>query len=48
MVLLFRVPATEQDRCRTRFLNLKNEGYLSAASAWEIGIKHATGRFPPS
>jgi PIN domain nuclease of toxin-antitoxin system len=28
------------------FLDRNNERYLSAASAWEIGIKHATGRLP--
>jgi PIN domain nuclease of toxin-antitoxin system len=28
------------------FLDRNNERYLSAASAWEIGIKHALGRFP--
>lgn len=28
------------------FLNLDNERFLSAASAWEIGIKHAAGRLP--
>ncbi len=26
------------------FLDRNNERYLSAASAWEIGIKHAAGR----
>ena len=28
------------------FLNPDNERYLSAASAWEIGIKNALGRLP--
>ena len=28
------------------FLDRDNERYLSAASAWEIGIKHALGRLP--
>ena len=28
------------------FLDRNNEHYLSAASAWEIGIKHAIGRLP--
>lgn len=28
------------------FLDRNNERYLSAASAWEIGIKHALGRLP--
>jgi PIN domain nuclease of toxin-antitoxin system len=28
------------------FLDLDNERYLSAASAWEIAIKHAAGRLP--
>jgi PIN domain nuclease of toxin-antitoxin system len=28
------------------FLDRNNERYLSAASAWEIGIKHAAGRLP--
>jgi|SRR5687768_15230454 len=28
------------------FLDPDNERYLSAASAWEIGIKHANGRLP--
>src|SRR5580704_12872261 len=28
------------------FLDPDNERYLSAASAWEIGIKHALGRLP--
>jgi PIN domain nuclease of toxin-antitoxin system len=27
-------------------LDRNNERYLSAASAWEIGIKHAIGRLP--
>jgi len=30
----------------TAFLDQNNERYLSAASAWEIAIKHATGRLP--
>jgi PIN domain nuclease of toxin-antitoxin system len=28
------------------FLNPGNERYLSAASAWEIAVKHALGRLP--
>ncbi len=28
------------------FLDRNNERYLSAASVWEIGIKHAAGRLP--
>jgi PIN domain nuclease of toxin-antitoxin system len=28
------------------FLDPDNQRYLSAASAWEIGIKHASGRLP--
>jgi PIN domain nuclease of toxin-antitoxin system len=28
------------------FLDRNNERYLSSASAWEIGIKHAAGRLP--
>jgi PIN domain nuclease of toxin-antitoxin system len=28
------------------FLDRNNQRYLSAASAWEIGIKHAAGRLP--
>ena len=28
------------------FLDRNNERYLSAASAWEIGIKYAIGRLP--
>jgi PIN domain nuclease of toxin-antitoxin system len=28
------------------FLNEENERYLSASSAWEIGIKYALGRLP--
>ena len=28
------------------FLDRSNESYLSAASAWEIGIKYAVGRLP--
>src|ERR1700691_1445891 len=28
------------------FLDRNNERYLSAVSAWEIGIKHAAGRLP--
>jgi PIN domain nuclease of toxin-antitoxin system len=28
------------------FLDPENERYLSAASAWEIAIKHALGRLP--
>jgi PIN domain nuclease of toxin-antitoxin system len=30
----------------TVFLDRSNERYLSTASAWEIGIKHALGRLP--
>ena len=30
----------------TAFLDQNNERYLSSASAWEIAIKHATGRLP--
>jgi PIN domain nuclease of toxin-antitoxin system len=28
------------------FLDRDNQRFLSAASAWEIGIKHAIGRLP--
>lgn len=28
------------------FLNQENEKYLSAASAWEIAVKHSLGRLP--
>jgi PIN domain nuclease of toxin-antitoxin system len=28
------------------FLNPDNESYLSAASVWEIAVKHALGRLP--
>jgi PIN domain nuclease of toxin-antitoxin system len=28
------------------FMDRNNQRYLSAASAWEIGIKHASGRLP--
>ncbi len=28
------------------FMNPDNQRYLSAASAWEIGIKYASGRLP--
>ena len=28
------------------FMDQRNERYLSAASAWEISIKHAAGRLP--
>jgi PIN domain nuclease of toxin-antitoxin system len=28
------------------FLHPENESYLSAASAWEIAVKHALGRLP--
>jgi PIN domain nuclease of toxin-antitoxin system len=28
------------------FLDRNNQRYLSAASAWEIGIEHAAGRLP--
>ena len=28
------------------FLNQENETYLSAASAWEIAVKHGLGRLP--
>jgi PIN domain nuclease of toxin-antitoxin system len=33
-------------RAAAIFLESGNERYLSAASAWEIGIKHALGRLP--
>jgi PIN domain nuclease of toxin-antitoxin system len=33
-------------RARELFLSREHEVYLSAASAWEIAIKHATGRLP--
>ena len=33
-------------RARDLFLSQEHEVYLSAASAWEIVIKHATGRLP--
>ena len=42
--------ASESPRLSSRaaalFLDSGNERYLSAASAWEIGIKHAAGRLP--
>jgi PIN domain nuclease of toxin-antitoxin system len=33
-------------RARALFRSPENEVYLSAASAWEIAIKHALGRLP--
>ena len=33
-------------RARALFQSPENEVYLSAASAWEIAIKHALGRLP--
>jgi PIN domain nuclease of toxin-antitoxin system len=33
-------------RARALFLSREHEVYLSAASAWEIAIKQATGRLP--
>lgn len=33
-------------RARTLFESPENDVYLSAASAWEIAIKHALGRLP--
>ncbi len=32
----------------TAFLDQANRRFLSASSAWEIGIKHASGRLPLS
>jgi PIN domain nuclease of toxin-antitoxin system len=34
------------DRARALFQNPANEVWLSAASAWEIAIKHSLGRLP--
>lgn len=33
-------------RARALFRSPEHEVYLSAASAWEIGVKHALGRLP--
>lgn len=33
-------------RARALFQAAEHEVYLSAASAWEIGVKHALGRLP--
>jgi PIN domain nuclease of toxin-antitoxin system len=33
-------------RCREAFADAENEVYLSAASAWEIAVKHRLGRLP--
>jgi PIN domain nuclease of toxin-antitoxin system len=33
-------------RARALFQDPENEAYLSAASAWEVAIKHALGRLP--
>lgn len=33
-------------RARALFRAAEHEVYLSAASAWEIGVKHALGRLP--
>jgi len=33
-------------RIRDLYLSEDNEVYLSAVSAWEIAVKHATGRMP--
>ena len=33
-------------RARALFQSPEHEVYLSAASAWEIGVKHALGRLP--
>jgi PIN domain nuclease of toxin-antitoxin system len=33
-------------RAREAFVDPKNEAFLSAASAWEIAVKHRLGRLP--
>ncbi len=33
-------------RVREEFAGAENEVYLSAASAWEIAVKHRLGRLP--
>lgn len=33
-------------RAREQFASTENEVYLSAASAWEIAVKHRLGRLP--
>lgn len=39
-------PAALSARAKELFQAPENEVYLSAASAWEIGVKHALGRLP--
>ena len=39
-------PSGLSDRARALFQSPENEVYLSAASGWEIAIKHALGRLP--
>jgi PIN domain nuclease of toxin-antitoxin system len=34
------------ERARQAFAEAENEVYLSAASAWEIAVKHGLGRLP--
>lgn len=34
------------DSARSRFQDPGNEVYLSAVSAWEIGVKHVLGKLP--
>ena len=41
----FRIPRLSETTA-TCFLDRNNERYLSAASAWEIAIKHAAGCLP--
>lgn len=38
--------ATLSARSREAFVNPENEVFLSAASAWEIAVKHRLGRLP--
>ena len=38
--------AALSDRVRQAFVDPENEVFLSAASAWEIAVKHRLGRLP--
>jgi PIN domain nuclease of toxin-antitoxin system len=39
-------PDKLSEAARTAFLDASNSRYLSAASAWEIGIKYSRGKLP--
>ncbi len=39
-------PDTLSTKARDHFVDSENEIFLSAVSAWEIAVKHASGRLP--